>query len=214
MSRQTTFASLPRELSMFDTTVSEPSQSPVVKTSLFGMDSKTQSSPTPSSPPSRRRSFGMANSIEEGLKHNDLVELKLALEEIDPTGTRGVDEDQFIRIIRRALKSLTRTDEELRRWFRRIDANANGLVQWEEIGTYLLSEGQQRSLTDHRNFEYTSSGLPRHIRNRGAHCDMISRFVVNQRYSKVYTTGHDGKIKIWNADSLNYERVMYNGCRY
>eukprot|EP00759_Apiculatamorpha_spiralis_P016853 PhF_6_TR2312/c0_g1_i1/m.4082 len=156
---------------------------------------------------------GHTISIEESLTFEDLALLKTRM---DAAGTKTfeIDEDDFVDMIQTHLPTLGRSTEEYKKWFRRIDANANGCVNWDEVGTYLLSEGQQRTLTDNRNFEYITTAQPRHTKSRGAHCEEVSQIVVNNRFNKVLTCGKDGKIKQWYGDSLGFEKVIYNGSRY
>jgi len=150
-------------------------------------------------------------TIEESLCFSDLVQLKAGMDNHHKQG-RELTEEDFLNVVKTL--NLNRTDEDLSRWFRRIDANANHKTTWDEVGTYLLSEGHQRSLTDHRNFEYTQTGQPRRNREKGAHCDAMSQILVNQRFQKVMTTGRDGKIKIWNGETLAFEKVMYQGSKW
>ena len=78
------------------------------------------------------------------------------------------------------------TEEELRIWFMRIDANANGSVDWDEFSTYLLLEGQQTKSQETARTEYIPHVSPVTSRDV-AHSDMVTRVLVHPRTGKYYT---------------------------
>ena len=67
--------------------------------------------------------------------------------------------------------------EELRQWFIRIDANANGSVDWDEFSNFLLLEGQQNDEDESTNRgEYVHQLQPQPPRQT-LHSEMITKYV-------------------------------------
>eukprot|EP01062_Namystynia_karyoxenos_P078692 TRINITY_DN8152_c0_g1_i2.p1 TRINITY_DN8152_c0_g1~~TRINITY_DN8152_c0_g1_i2.p1 ORF type:complete len:1695 (+),score=441.43 TRINITY_DN8152_c0_g1_i2:95-5086(+) len=147
-------------------------------------------------------------SFEDKIDLEQLKALKELFDEADEDGGGDLDQNEFTKAFSQILGDLH--DDVLREWFMRIDANANGSVDWDEFSTYILLEGQQRILKDTVQAEY--------IEQRAAcpqkgqlHTDMITQIVVHPRIDRYYTCSRDGMVKAWRASTLEHERVLYNG---
>ena len=73
-------------------------------------------------------------------------QLKRACEEYDATG--GMKIDDFVRRFGELVRAHAPhvTEDELRHMFQRVDANANGSVDWDELATFLLMNEDRQTL--------------------------------------------------------------------
>jgi WD40 repeat protein len=155
----------------------------------------------------------------------DLEELKKIFDEAAEEGDGQLTEEQFRAAFARKLGQ-TMTDEQLRLWFMRIDASANGAVDWDEFSSFLLYS------TERIETIVTSSGVALEevsfvkdpvsaIANGTSasatrvsgynHADSMTRILVHPRNGKIYTSSQDGTIRIWDAATTEFEGMMHHG---
>eukprot|EP01065_Artemidia_motanka_P024935 TRINITY_DN29865_c0_g1_i1.p1 TRINITY_DN29865_c0_g1~~TRINITY_DN29865_c0_g1_i1.p1 ORF type:complete len:1608 (+),score=561.90 TRINITY_DN29865_c0_g1_i1:63-4826(+) len=116
---------------------------------------------------------------------------------------------------------LRRSTRELRMMFMRIDANANGTVDWDEFSNFLLlnqaiasREGKPSVEPDSSYDEDYREGDAEAIAAQGKfvdHTDTVTRILVHPRYPRYVTAGQDGTVKYWHSTSLTHERTIHNG---
>eukprot|EP01065_Artemidia_motanka_P040445 TRINITY_DN5079_c0_g1_i2.p1 TRINITY_DN5079_c0_g1~~TRINITY_DN5079_c0_g1_i2.p1 ORF type:complete len:1516 (+),score=483.91 TRINITY_DN5079_c0_g1_i2:49-4548(+) len=157
----------------------------------------------------RQNQLSSVHSFEDKIDLEQLKALKILFDEADADGGGDLDEQEFVAAFSRILGEGMQHDT-LREWFMRIDANANGSVDWDEFSTYILLEGQQRILKDTVQAEYIGqrsalSSTSTH------HTDMITQILVHPRNGRYYSCSRDGTVKAWRAGSLEHERIIYNG---
>eukprot|EP01012_Entosiphon_sulcatum_P039997 TRINITY_DN53619_c0_g1_i1.p1 TRINITY_DN53619_c0_g1~~TRINITY_DN53619_c0_g1_i1.p1 ORF type:complete len:1158 (-),score=109.58 TRINITY_DN53619_c0_g1_i1:4-3477(-) len=134
-----------------------------------------------------------------------LKQLKSTFEKADTDGGGTLDEQEFINAFGSILGGRM-TEDQLRLWFMRIDANANGSVDWDEFSSYLLLEAQkEQTQSEVQQQDYIFSGPPPGDLEY-AHSDMVTALLVHPRNGKCYTTARDGVVKMWNANTLNWEK--------
>eukprot|EP00754_Rhynchopus_humris_P040920 Rhum_TRINITY_DN2415_c0_g1::Rhum_TRINITY_DN2415_c0_g1_i1::g.7153::m.7153 len=111
-----------------------------------------------------------------------------------------LDEAEFIRefgsVMGQDLKP-----EDLRLWFMRIDANANGSVDWDEFSSHLLYQHKE-SGDNPRNTEYVQSTLQPEPRATCHHKQPTCRVRVNARTGHYWTVSQDNVVKIWSPSTL------------
>lgn len=110
----------------------------------------------------------------------------------------------------------TRKDVEI--LFKRIDANANGSVDWDEFATFLMMNDVKSSLrmtaeAKSRDFtavpSFKGACLSQHPAMKLlVHNEPMSRLILHPRVGRYYTAGGDGMVKQWNAETLRHERTL------
>eukprot|EP01062_Namystynia_karyoxenos_P076890 TRINITY_DN7625_c0_g1_i1.p1 TRINITY_DN7625_c0_g1~~TRINITY_DN7625_c0_g1_i1.p1 ORF type:complete len:1468 (+),score=290.56 TRINITY_DN7625_c0_g1_i1:143-4546(+) len=152
---------------------------------------------------------------------HQLRQLRRIFEDADTDGSGNLDEAEFVRGFTPVLGD-TMTAEDLRQLFLRIDANANGVVDWDEFSAYILLSGEHMLREDTANQTYVrrtegcgggneDARSPRSHKAQGEHSTLASRLLVTARSGRYYTCGRDGTVRVWGAQSLAYERTIYRG---
>eukprot|EP01062_Namystynia_karyoxenos_P051956 TRINITY_DN4115_c0_g2_i1.p1 TRINITY_DN4115_c0_g2~~TRINITY_DN4115_c0_g2_i1.p1 ORF type:complete len:1960 (+),score=468.46 TRINITY_DN4115_c0_g2_i1:88-5880(+) len=106
----------------------------------------------------------------------------------------------------------------------RIDTDANGLIDWEEFSSFLLSRrtGGGADACELAGVLYTAHEANREQPHRSApgtpaashpHKENAHRIVAPracQSVDRYYTASRDGTVKVWSAQSLRYETTLHN----
>eukprot|EP01062_Namystynia_karyoxenos_P019020 TRINITY_DN17117_c0_g1_i1.p1 TRINITY_DN17117_c0_g1~~TRINITY_DN17117_c0_g1_i1.p1 ORF type:complete len:1742 (+),score=524.11 TRINITY_DN17117_c0_g1_i1:80-5227(+) len=117
---------------------------------------------------------------------------------------------------------LGRSAKELRTTFMRIDANANGSIDWDELSNFLLlnqaiasgRDGKPSVEPDSTYDEDYREGAAELIAQQGKfveHTDTVCKVIVHPRYPRYVTAGQDGMVKYWHSGTLAHERTVHNG---
>eukprot|EP00760_Papus_ankaliazontas_P036896 PhM_4_TR8402/c1_g1_i1/m.59152 len=120
----------------------------------------------------------------------------------------GVSMKDFVALVHRIIPN--ESEAELRRWYLRITSGTLGRVTWQDLSQNILLQGEQQYVEDERQSEFDTHKI--HARNyqTAKHMDMISCIVVHPTEGRYYTGGRDGLVKEWDAQSLNFVRVLHN----
>eukprot|EP01062_Namystynia_karyoxenos_P078691 TRINITY_DN8152_c0_g1_i1.p1 TRINITY_DN8152_c0_g1~~TRINITY_DN8152_c0_g1_i1.p1 ORF type:complete len:1682 (+),score=269.38 TRINITY_DN8152_c0_g1_i1:85-5046(+) len=149
-------------------------------------------------------------SFEDKIDLEQLKSLKELFDEADLDGGGDLDVREFVQAFSQ-ISGHGMREETLREWFMRIDANANGSVDWDEFSTYILLEGQQRLMKDIVQAEYIEGRIRASNQKAVHHAELITGILVHPRNGRYYTCSKDGMVKAWRANTLEHERVIYNG---
>ncbi|KAJ9465050.1 putative WD repeat-containing protein [Diplonema papillatum] len=154
-------------------------------------------------------------SGEEGCasKEVSLEKLKELKVLFDRASEGTLDEDEFIQAFEEILGD---DPAQLKRWFRRIDANANGSVDWDEFSSFvLLDRNREDASADYTPLTPLRTVRSRHtFRNslQGHKAQVTSVHILPNRalphQSKVLTASADSTIKAWSCDSLHLEATL------
>ena len=114
-------------------------------------------------------------------------------------------------------------DAKLRQLFTRIDANADGTVDWNEFSTYVLleSQGTAEMRETLEGSEYVEQHPPDHGGNEpppdplAKHKDLVTRIVRLPARDSYATTSRDGTVRIWATHrGLTLQRKTVVGTAY
>eukprot|EP00756_Hemistasia_phaeocysticola_P053095 Hpha_TRINITY_DN2848_c0_g1::TRINITY_DN2848_c0_g1_i1::g.171407::m.171407 len=111
----------------------------------------------------------------------------------------------------------------LREFTTKIDTDANGVVDWEEFSSFLLTRTRE-GLQDHHEFTGTLYTLhpasadrlipaPGSVAAAVPHKANAHRIVAprpSQNLDKYFTASPDGTVKVWSAQKIAYERTIHN----
>ena len=102
--------------------------------------------------------------------------------------------------------------------FKRIDANANGSVDWDEFATFLMMndvKGTLRMTAEAKSRDFalapTSKGsaIAQHPAMRLLlHKESMHKLVLHPRVNKYYSGSMDGMVKQWSSETLRHERTL------
>eukprot|EP01062_Namystynia_karyoxenos_P007408 TRINITY_DN1260_c0_g1_i2.p1 TRINITY_DN1260_c0_g1~~TRINITY_DN1260_c0_g1_i2.p1 ORF type:complete len:1461 (+),score=170.27 TRINITY_DN1260_c0_g1_i2:52-4434(+) len=141
-----------------------------------------------------------------GLSLEQLQCLKGFFDAADLDGEGTLDEDEFVGAFSVIMVGMTR--DQLRDWFRRIDANANGSVDWDEFSSYVLLDGQQKTQIEERKAGFCTTCDQPQPPVQSYHQDSISMCLVHPRAPRYFTCGRDGAIKVWNSQTISLEETI------
>ncbi|UPR00339.1 WD40 repeat domain-containing protein [Chloropicon primus] len=153
----------------------------------------------------------------EGLSSVETLELvKRLFDQGQVRSDAALTEDQFVVELGKILLKLNLKIEEsfLRRFFSRVDVNADGKIDWNEFSSFLLVENQAARLArDSSRVKYTEKkNLAKEIKGGnikislpGDHTDMISRILVLKGGNRYISCGRDGIVKTWKSKSKNVQ---------
>jgi len=156
---------------------------------------------------------------------SDLKQLKAVFDRAAEEGGGGeLDEEQFLAAFSPILGAAM-SEEQLRLWFMRVDASANGAVDWDEFSSFLLYS------VDKGHSVVTSSGVsidevsfvkdPRTAIGNSTeasatrvsgynHADAMTKVLIHPR-GKIFTSGQDGTIRIWDGTTMDFEGMLHHG---
>jgi len=167
--------------------------------------------------------------------------LKTAFDDADSDGSGALDEEEFIQAFQSVGSlSMYKSAQELGNLFRKIDANSDGTVDWDEFTNHILLEQSHQMTTEDSGettlVKYVSPdelkdksttdkqrATDRLLRASGAnpadlaaelksqqHTDMISRLLWMPAVKGYVSAARDGHLKLWN-DALSYQKTIRNG---
>ncbi|KAA6426925.1 MAG: hypothetical protein FRX49_03249 [Trebouxia sp. A1-2] len=150
-----------------------------------------------------------ADSAENELNLERLLKAKEVFAKADEDKGGSLDVNEFVT----AFKGVLKTDEgdgpdALRRLFARIDANADGTVDWREFSTYTLLENDSAASLrgEEESTSYGAPVEPEDLSGHRRHGHMITNIIslpakghLKERY---VTTGKDGTFRFWQAKGM------------
>ena len=146
---------------------------------------------------------------EHTLTLDELKELKEIFTEFEDAG--GLELQDFLLEVGPLFRRRTAiSDEELEILFKRIDANANGSVDWDEISTFLLMTDEKEAITvatGAYSREYSAEPNVAPSLPLVEHNEPISFLFVHPSLPK-YITASTSLIKYWGSDTLHHERTV------
>lgn len=122
-----------------------------------------------------------------------------------------VDEESFIKLFRSLGGQFADFDEnDYLRFFQKVDANANGMLDLDELLTFLLvgAEGQRR-MNDVAKESSNIKWFRGNNTNTNVHKAKINKIVLDSQNEKYITSSKDGSIKIWNSTNLQFEKTLH-----
>eukprot|EP00818_Percolomonas_sp_WS_P000427 CAMPEP_0117437586 /NCGR_PEP_ID=MMETSP0759-20121206/1600_1 /TAXON_ID=63605 /ORGANISM="Percolomonas cosmopolitus, Strain WS" /LENGTH=1048 /DNA_ID=CAMNT_0005229223 /DNA_START=390 /DNA_END=3536 /DNA_ORIENTATION=- len=145
-------------------------------------------------------------NIAEAISGEELRYLQNYFQDVDE-----VDEDEFIELFRSlGGKFAEFDDKDYLHFFQKVDANANGMLDLDELLTWLLCglSGQRRMndvSQDVNNVKWIkgSNNVP------DLHKGKIQSIIVDAEHDKYYTASRDGNIKVWSTTTLQYEKTLH-----
>eukprot|EP00759_Apiculatamorpha_spiralis_P001100 PhF_6_TR10410/c0_g1_i2/m.16328 len=156
----------------------------------------------------------------------DLRSLKTFFDEADVDKGGSLTMEEFVKAFAPVVGG---SEESLRRWFMRIDANVSGTLDWEEFSSFLLlSSANQDGDAMHRS-RYVKLNNNRGAGGGGGADDystlqpfdttllaiskeeMATALVAQSRLGKYYTAARDGKIRAYNQTTLEFDSMLHPG---
>uniref|UniRef100_A0A6U6E0C0 EF-hand domain-containing protein n=1 Tax=Guillardia theta TaxID=55529 RepID=A0A6U6E0C0_GUITH len=154
------------------------------------------------------------DEADEGISLQDILTLKERFDSADIDGGGSLDMQEFMDAFGSILNkdgSLTR--EQIRRLFMQIDANSDGVVDWNEFSTYMLMESQMSgSLVSEKISKFfisDTSGLKQDDEN--SHNEHVDCLVIEPSGPSYITSSKDGTIRIWSQASLTLQKTISLG---
>ena len=149
------------------------------------------------------------NNIEDGanLTLNQLKKLKEFFEGADVDGEGSLNENEFTKAFARIMNGSS--EDELKQWFRRIDANANGSVDWDEFSSYILLNGQHQTAT-YQKAKFCNKKSKWTPSINEVHKQSVTTAVLHSSRSgtRVFTGSSDATVKVWNYASKSLDATL------
>lgn len=153
-----------------------------------------------------------SEALSKGVNMQLLRELKVAFEKKETSdGGAGVDEGEFLALFGSSL-CRGKSEEETRHWFRAIDQNCSGSIQWDEISNYLVNyhEYAEKIKTKKEDYFVSKTIEPKgHVTTRRHHRLPINKIFYSQALDVFYTSSNDGCVMCWSPHSLKATQVVH-----
>ena len=165
------------------------------------------------------RAIDRAVHADQSFSLRELKRLRRIFEAFDDEG--GMNFRVFVEkvgpIIRHKAEGATLRDIEV--LFKRIDANANGSVDWYEISDFLLMNDVKTSAK-----ALAGAGAPSQFEREAVsrqqptdhpatrflyHTEPATRLLLSARHGWYYTSSPDGTAKMWDPSTLRHERTFH-----
>lgn len=146
-------------------------------------------------------------NIEDEINNIEVEKLFQLFNAADTDGTGQLTEDKFVNGFRYSEFGAGKSNQEMRELFARIDANANGSIDWDEFSMYLLL-GSLSKQQEHQSMFYVKQDYPeKPIPLQFRHKDLIQKIVPDTKY--LYTYGLEGSVRKWDRDTLTFVEIIY-----
>ncbi|XP_037829323.1 WD repeat-containing protein on Y chromosome [Kryptolebias marmoratus] len=135
--------------------------------------------------------------INDKISLDDLQKIKLAFEESEMCGMRGIDVKNFGHILKRCLGLPNMINAQIHGLFKKIDYSAQGRISWGEFSTYVLQQYKMKEETVRRSKQVTFD-LPATINNYGQGIPVVNIHSTND--DTLVTIQEDGFICLWHPE--------------
>jgi WD40 repeat protein len=153
-------------------------------------------------------------TFEDTINLEVLMQLKRAFKSADKDGGGDLCCEEFVRAFTGILGDNSEPDD-LKMMFMKIDANADGTVDWDEFSSYMLlqNQGKQTMLESETHAEYSEphERMLSLEQERNQHRDMIDRILYLPAGDRWATTSRDGTIRLWSGKDLHHLRTLRCG---
>ena len=154
----------------------------------------------------------LENELEaerKGISFKLLRELKVAFESvISSSGLAGVDETEFLELFGEHLCA-GMSEEETRHWFRCVDQNCSGSIQWGEVTQYLIGFDANKRPVSKNYFVDRTMEPGGTLVTRRKHCKPISKIVFSKDSDTFYTAAPDGCVYCWSPTTFKVLQVVH-----
>eukprot|EP01051_Picozoa_sp_SAG22_P021839 SAG22_NODE_4986_length_1115_cov_1.403543_2_plen_238_part_01 len=144
----------------------------------------------------------------EAINAVHLDHLRELFYEADEDGNGSLDIGEFVKMLGSVLGGHM-TKEKLTLLFRRMDANLDDEVDWDEFSDFMLLESQSSLEEEEAGNEYVVSDYAE--AGPFNHHGHISRICYSAPAHRYYSAGLDGTVGVWNAKNLHKQQVIFNG---
>jgi WD40 repeat protein len=148
--------------------------------------------------------------LEDELNALRMGDLKRMFMEADVNGDGSLDLDEFIDRMGVALGGANPQREKLTLLFRRMDANMDNQVEWDEFSDFMLLEGMANDKREAANVTYIcQQRIARPIQRQ--HTGLIRKIVHDREHGRYYSSATDSTIRVWNKDLVHHRTVHSTG---
>lgn len=144
--------------------------------------------------------------LEDELNLLRMDELKRMFFEADEDGNGELDLEEFVTTIGSVLAGPSATREKLIVLFRRMDANMDNVVEWDEFSDFMLLEGLSKDNAEQVQHSYVSQermARPPHAQ----HASALRSIAFSNELGRYYTASADSTIRVWN-DAMQHMRTV------
>lgn len=138
-----------------------------------------------------------------------LFELRKAFDDADSEQKGWVSHDQWMNSsLRYYIHDGRLTEDEFDKYFRKIDANSDERLTWEELVCYMIQEITTRELKLDNDAARLITKVPTQVPKRSnQHRDMVRRLIISKRTGE-YLTLSDDSIRIWYPTDLSLKHSI------
>lgn len=158
----------------------------------------------PSKPKEKKTALGEALSADEMRRIEELFY------EADEDGNGKLDINEFVNTLSPVFGNPG--IEKLTLMFRRMDANLDGEVDWDEFSTFMLlqssSGDKEESEGNKYGIEHVTDGVV--AAGHGNHVAHISQIAYSEAQLRYYTGSLDGTVRVWSGKTMSHFRTIYN----
>lgn len=133
-------------------------------------------------------------------------ELKRMFFEADEDGNGQLDLEEFVSTIGSVLAGPSATREKLTVLFRRMDANMDNVVDWDEFSDFMLLEGLSKDNAEQAQHSYVSADSMAHPQ-QAQHATALRSVVFSHELRRYYTASADSTIRVWN-EGMQHVRTV------
>ena len=144
--------------------------------------------------------------LEDELNLLRMDELKRMFFEADEDGNGALDIEEFITTIGGVLAGPSATREKLVVLFRRMDANMDNMVDWDEFSDFMLLEGLSKDtqeLTAHSFVSRERMARPA----QSQHTTSLRSIAFAPNLQKYYTASSDSTIRVW-SETMQHQKTI------
>lgn len=147
-------------------------------------------------PSSHRRALdtGFASSAEDAATDTKKYDRKLTTEE-------------FVTAVQGTIPLATR--ESILELVNKVDYEGVGVITWNELSTYLVSQSSHRTFLSHANAEFSQIPDPSNCLVDSMH-QLVSCYCTCPSKKLLVTGGHEGTVRAWTVTTLAYRGILFS----
>lgn len=120
---------------------------------------------------------------------------------------RKLSTDDFVAAVKEIMP--TASQESILELANKVDYEGVGVITWNELSTYLVSQSNHRTLLSHVSAEFSQVPDPSSCSMERMH-QLVSCFCICSSKKLIVTGGQEGTVRAWTVSTLSYRGILFS----
>lgn len=120
---------------------------------------------------------------------------------------RKLSTDDFVAAVKEIMPAASQ--ESILELANKVDYEGVGVITWNELSTYLVSQSNHRTLLSHVSAEFSQVPDPNSCSMEQMH-QLVSCFCICSSKKLIVTGGQEGTVRAWTVSTLSYRGLLFS----